>query len=67
MPLWVMKISLPVAVRSMRVRYWSISPVEYTESSTEPSDLRMKSCGSLARFSAQLVSITPAAASFFAA
>ena len=43
MPLWVTKTSLPLGVRSMRVRYWSISPVEYAESSKDPRDLRMMS------------------------
>ena len=55
-----MKMSLPVAVRSTRVVNLSSSPVEYAESSTLPMAERMKSCGSLARFSAQSVSSTPA-------
>ena len=43
----------------MRVRNLSRSPVEYKLSKTRPNVLRMKSIGSLARFSAQSVSIMP--------
>jgi hypothetical protein len=60
MPRWVMKMSLPVAVRSTRVVNLSSSPVEYARSRTRPMAERMKSCGSLARFSAQSVSRMPA-------
>ena len=49
----------PAALRSSRVRNLSRSPVEYSESNTLPMVLRMKSCGILARFSAQSVSIRP--------
>ena len=65
MPLWLMKISLPPGVRSIRVRNWSSSPVEYTEPRMPPSVPRIMSLGSFARFSAQLVTIVPEAASFF--
>jgi len=54
-----MKMSVPFAPRSMRVRYMSRSPVEYRPSKTLPSVERIRSWGSLARFSPQLVSITP--------
>ena len=62
MPRWLMKTSVPVGVRSTRVRKRSRSLVEYSESKTLPRVRRMKYCGSLARFSPHAVSITPISA-----
>jgi hypothetical protein len=53
-------MSLPVGVRSTRVRNLSSSLVENALSRTLPIERRMMSFGSLARFSAQSVSSTPA-------
>ena len=55
-------MSLPVGVRSTRVRNLSSSPVENALSKTLPIVLRMMSFGSFARFSTQSVSSTPASA-----
>src|SRR6218665_3008470 len=63
-PRWVMEISVPLSARrSRRGRNLSRSPVEYSDSSSLPSVERMKSWGSLARFSAQSVSMIPTLAS----
>ena len=60
MPRWVTKMSVPpLGLRSRRMRNLSRSPVEYSESKTLPMVWRMMSCGILARFSAQSVSIRP--------
>ena len=60
MPRWLRNTSLPPPLRSTRTRKRSRRPLSYRVSSTRPSVRRMMSCGILARFSAQSVSITPA-------
>ena len=52
-----------VGVRSMRVRYWSRKPVEFTDSTTMFSKRRTTPSSTFACFSCQSVSMMPSAGS----